>query len=605
VKFGSVLVANRGEIALRVMRTARRMGLRTIAVYSDADREAPHVRAADDAARIGPAPPRESYLAIAALIDAAKRTGADAVHPGYGFLAESADFAQAVLDAGLVWIGPSPAAIRAMGDKGEAKRIASKAGVPVLPEYRTHGKIDFPVMVKAAAGGGGRGMRLVRSAAELPAALASARSEAEHAFGDGRLVLEPAIEEARHVEVQVFADRHGSVVHLGERDCSVQRRHQKLIEESPSPAVDAALREKLTSAALALARAVGYEGAGTVEFLLGQGREFWFMEMNTRLQVEHTVTEMVTGLDLVEWQLRVAAGEPLPLAQDAIGCSGHAIEARLCAEDPAGDFLPQSGRVLRWRAASEARTEHALESGAEVPAWYDSLIAKVICHGGTRDEARERLARALDATVALGLPTNKAFLAGVLRDPVFAAGKATTAFLASRRPAHRDPEAADLAIAAALLAQAAGRGEWNCWSNNPAREMRFRFGREVALRPEDLRLRSPRDEVTDYVIAGDTVHFARGGSSFSLRNSLYDPPERKGVAAGDGRLAAPMSGRVVAVHARAGERIDAGQALVVLEAMKMEHGLALQVPVTVKAVHVATGAQVAPGQLLAEFEPAA
>jgi len=628
--FRSLLIANRGEIALRILRTARRLGLRAIAVCSDADRDAPHVRAADAAARLGGPAPRDSYLSIAALLAAAKSTGAEAVHPGYGFLAESAEFAEAVLGAGLTWVGPPPAAIRAMGDKRKAKEIAHAAGVPVLPECVTHGRIDFPVMVKAAAGGGGRGMRRVRSAQELPAALASARSEAEHAFGDGRLLIEPALEHARHVEVQVFGDARGGLVQLGERDCSVQRRHQKLIEESPSPAVDARLRAELGAAAIAAARSVGYAGAGTVEFLLAPDGRFFFMEMNTRLQVEHPVTELVTGLDLVEWQLRVAGGEPLPARQDGIRLEGHAIEARLCAEDAAQGFLPQAGTLLLWQPAEAVRTDHALESGCDIPPWYDSMIAKLAAHGASRDEARGKLARALDATVALGLRTNKSFLAAVLRDAAFARGEATTDFLSGfefREPA---PDAAAGAIAAALLAARAGYGEWNSWSNNPAREMRFRFDEEVALRHADgaYRAETPRgasilrlspggehrvrvalegagEESVAYAVAGDTLHLARRGASYRFENTIHAPAAKRGAEAGDGRLASPINGRVVAVPAKAGERVAAGQALVVLEAMKMEHGLALRVPVRVKAVHVAPGAQVAPGHLLLEFEPAA
>ncbi len=628
--FASLLIANRGEIALRILRTARRMGLRTITVYSDADCDAPHARAADAATRLGGPVPRDSYLNIAAILAAAKQTGAEAVHPGYGFLAESAEFAEAVLQAGLAWVGPPPAAIRAMGDKGKAKRIAHAAGVPVLPEYVTHGKIDFPVMVKAAAGGGGRGMRLVRSAAELPGALASARSEAEHAFGDGRLLLEPAIERARHVEVQVFGDARAGLVHLGERDCSVQRRHQKLVEESPSPAVDAKLRAQLGAAAIAAARSVAYVGAGTVEFLLAPGGEFFFMEMNTRLQVEHPVTEMVTGFDLVEWQLRVAAGEPLPAGQDQVRLEGHAIEARLCTEDAAQGFLPQAGTIALWQPAEDVRVDHALETGCAIPPYYDSMIAKLIAHGPDRDEARAKLARALDATVALGLPTNKSFLAAVLRDPGFARGEAATDFLSRFEFRDRAPDAAASSIAAALLAARAGYGEWNSWSNNPAREMRFRLGEEIALRYADgaYRAQTPRGAVTlrlsamgehharfalegageesvAFAIERDALHLARGGASQRFENTLYAPAARRGGAAGDGRLASPMNGRVVAVHAKPGERVDAGQALIVLEAMKMEHGLSLQVPVRITAVHVAAGVQVAPGHLLVEFEPAA
>ncbi|MCZ7657525.1 MAG: biotin/lipoyl-binding protein [Xanthobacteraceae bacterium] len=636
----TLLIANRGEIALRIARTARRMGLRTVAVFSDADTQARHAREMDAAVRIGGAAPRDSYLNIEALLAAARQAGADAVHPGYGFLAESAEFAEAVLAAGLTWVGPTPAAIRTMGDKAEAKRLAHAAGVPVLAGYdgadqgdaalaRAAQVIGWPVMVKAAAGGGGRGMRLVDRESELLPALAQARSEALHAFGDGRLLLERAVENARHVEVQVFADTHGSIVHLGERDCSVQRRHQKLIEESPSPAVDAALRARLGAAAVAAARAVSYVGAGTIEFLLDEAGSFAFLEANTRLQVEHPVTELVTGLDLVEWQLRVAAGEPLPWAQDQIRFVGHAIEARLCAEDAA--FLPQAGRLSLWAPVAGVRIDHALETGAEIAPYYDSLIAKVIAHGPTREAARLRLAQALDDTVALGVPTNKAFLAALLREETFADGRATTDFVARRfaASAPATPAATTLAIAAVLIAEGTGFGEWTSWSSNPARSMRFRIAdREIALRFADgayeaeidgarialriLWLAPPRAriacgdtvETVVFVRDRDALDLARGGESWRLTDTLHAPPAHRGAAASDGRVVAPMNGRVVAVHAKAGDPIAAGGPLVVLEAMKMEHGLTAPLSGRVAAVHVVAGAQVAPGQLLVELEPA-
>jgi geranyl-CoA carboxylase alpha subunit len=483
-------------------------------------------------------------------------------------------------------------------------------------------------MIKAAAGGGGRGMRHVAAESELVAALKAARSEAEHAFGDGRLLLERALEGARHIEVQVFADRHGNVIHLGERDCSVQRRHQKLIEESPSPAVDATLRDRLGAAAVALAKAVSYVNAGTVEFLLDASGDFFFMEMNTRLQVEHPVTEAVTGFDLVEWQIRVARGERFSRAQSDIRFHGHAIEARLCAEDPAKNFLPQAGTMALWIPADGVRTDHALEFGAEISPHYDSMIAKVIVHGRTRDEARERLAQALDDTVALGVATNKAFLAAVLRDAEFARGP-TTDFLA-RRFARIDavqPGAEALAIAAVLLAESAGFGEWNSWSNNRARVMRAQFGEtDVALRDlngsyraqvgdTEVVLRSisitpPCARITlngvekavTFAIA-ERIHLAMDGRSYSLDDTTHAPAQRAS-AASDGRLLAPMNGRVVAVHAKAGDTAEAGRALIVLEAMKMEHALSVPQAARIKAVHVTAGAQVAPGQLLAELETA-
>ena len=534
------------------MRTAKRMGLRTIAVYSDADRDAPHVRAADASVHIGGSSPKDSYLNVDSILSAARSTGADAVHPGYGFLSENDNFSIEIQKENLVWIGPPPAAIRAMGDKANAKAIAAKAGVPVLPTYEKDP--EFPVMIKALAGGGGRGIRIVHSASDFQQALKRARSEAEHSFGNGRVMLENALLNPRHIEVQIFADSQGNCIHLGERDCSVQRRHQKLIEESPSPAVDAKLRAAMGEAAVAMARAAGYVGAGTVEFLLGEDGRFWFMEMNARLQVEHPVTEMLTGLDLVEWQLRVAAGERLPAKQDDVHFSGHAIEVRLCAEDPEQDFLPQAGTLARWEPSGAVRVEHALESGMAIPPFYDSMIAKLIAHvparesaRATRDEAREKLAAALDETVALGVPTNKDFLASILRSRSFANGEATTEFLSH------------------FSVEGEAFGEWAGWSNNPA-------------------------------------HRSRGSEGFFRRNAPDDAPLRG--SASDGRLLAPMNGRVVAVNAKSGDTIEAGKALVVLEAMKMEHGLQLPFAVQVNAIHVMAGAQVAPGSLLVEFEPA-
>ncbi|HSW23413.1 MAG TPA: acetyl-CoA carboxylase biotin carboxylase subunit, partial [Burkholderiaceae bacterium] len=438
--FTKILIANRGEIALRVMRSARDAGYRTVAVYSSADAGSLHVREADQAVYIGEPAPAKSYLNIAAIIDAARRTGADAVHPGYGFLAENADFARACRDARLVFIGPSPEAIDAMGHKAAAKRLMAAAGVPCVPGYdgddqsperlgAEAGRVGYPVMIKAVAGGGGRGMRLVASAAEFAQALASARSEALHAFGDAAVIVERAIVEPRHIEIQVFADRHGHAIHLGERDCSVQRRHQKLIEEAPSPAVSAELRERMGAAAVAAARAIRYEGAGTLEFLLDRDGQFYFMEMNTRLQVEHPVTEAITGLDLVALQLQVAAGEPLSLQQHQVRREGHAIEVRLCAEDAEQAFMPQSGTLGLWQPPPRLRVEHALHSGAEIPPHYDSMIAKIVSHGATRDEARRKLIAGLADTVALGVKTNQALLARCLAHPVFAAGGATTAFI--------------------------------------------------------------------------------------------------------------------------------------------------------------------------------
>src|SRR6476620_3521043 len=459
--FFKVLIANRGEIALRIMRTAKRLGYGTVAVYSDADRDALHVREADSAVRIGEALPAQSYLRIDAIIAAAKASGASAIHPGYGFLAENEDFAQACRDAGLVFIGPSPEAIRSMGNKAGAKDIRQKAGVPCVPGYQgadqsdavmlaAAKKIGFPVMIKAVAGGGGRGMRLVADAAAFPDALRSARSEAQGAFGDPTVILERAIVDPRHIEIQVFGDRYGNAVHLGERDCSVQRRHQKLIEEAPSPKVTRRLRARMGDVAVAAVKQLRYEGAGTLEFLLDPSGEFYFMEMNTRLQVEHPVTEAITGLDLVELQLRVASGEPLGLGQEDIRFSGHAIEVRLCSEDTDHDFMPQSGTMALWQMPDGVRVEHALQSGSEIPPFYDSMIAKIISHGTTRDEARRKLICGLEQTVAFGVTTNQAFLAACLRHPAFASGEATTAFIGKYRAdllAPRKDTASDAALA--------------------------------------------------------------------------------------------------------------------------------------------------------------
>ncbi|MYF09246.1 MAG: acetyl-CoA carboxylase biotin carboxylase subunit, partial [Rhodospirillaceae bacterium] len=466
-RFGTILVANRGEIAVRVMRTARALGHRTVAVHSEADSEAPHVRMADAAAHIGPAPAAESYLNIDNILRAAAETGADAVHPGYGFLSENADFARACETAGLAFIGPHADAIAIMGDKAEARRRMAEAGVPCVPGYdgaeqsdaaliAAAAEIGFPVMVKAAAGGGGRGMRLVAQAGALPDALAAARSEAENAFGSGSLILEKAIARPRHVEIQIIADSHGNTIHLGERDCSVQRRHQKVIEEAPCPVMTGDLREAMGAAAVEAARSIGYCGAGTVEFLLDADGSFYFLEMNTRLQVEHPVTEAITGLDLVALQIRVAEGRPLGLAQADFRPSGHAIEARLYAEDVAQDFLPAAGDIALWRPAAGpgVRIDSGVESGQAVSPFYDPMIAKFIAHGETRDIARRRLIRALAETAAFGLTTNKRFLIDCLKKDVFAKGDATTAFIDEQFPAAdlapSGPEFAIAAMAAVL-----------------------------------------------------------------------------------------------------------------------------------------------------------
>ena len=649
MSFTKILIANRGEIAVRVMRTARAMGCRTVAVYSSADADAEHVRQADQSVWIGEPLPAQSYLDIAAIVEAARSSGAQAVHPGYGFLAENADFAQACRDAGLVFIGPSPEAIRAMGDKAAAKRLMQAAGVPCIPGYQGEdqrtatlaaeaARIGWPVMIKATAGGGGRGMRLAPSAEAFAELLQSAQSEALHAFGDRAVILERAIAAPRHIEIQVFADRHGNAIHLGERDCSVQRRHQKLIEESPSPAVSEALRERMGAAAVAAARAIGYEGAGTLEFLLDAKGEYWFMEMNTRLQVEHPVTEAVTGLDLVELQLRVAAGEVLPLAQQDVCLSGHAIEVRLCAEDPQQGFMPQSGTLAAWRPSPALRVEHALRDGAAVPPFYDSMIAKLAAHGRTREEARRRLVAGLQDTVALGLATNQRFLQRALSHPVFAVGSATTAFVAEHADALLAPDPAmerSAAWLAALLLQLGERGWPSPLAHTLPNALRFSLdgqvhaarvtprgaGRfDVALDaappariellslPGDGALRFSCDGVSERALAvrESTVRqwFHFHGQAFELQDLTHAAVPRAEAAGGDGLLRASMNGRVIALLVAEGEAVAAGQPIATLEAMKMEHVHCAPRAGRVAALHVAVGAQVAARHVVAEIADA-
>jgi len=635
--FRKILIANRGEIACRVIRTARARGYSTVAVASEADRDALHARLACETVVIGPAPAAQSYLDAERILEAARRTGADAVHPGYGFLSENAAFAQACLDAGLMFIGPPPEAIRVMGDKALAKRRMIEAGVPCIPGYQgedagdarllEEGKrIGFPLMVKAAAGGGGRGIRLVAQAAELPAALASARSEAQSGFGDGTLLLERAIEGARHVEIQVFGDRFGHLVHLGERDCSVQRRRQKVIEEAPSPALDAGLRARMGAVAVEAARAVGYVGAGTVEFLLDREGGFYFLEMNTRLQVEHPVTELVTGLDLVALQLEVAAGKPLPFGQADVSLNGWAVEARLYAEDPAQGFLPQTGRLSVWRpAAGEGvRIDHGLSPGAEITPFYDPMIAKVIAWGGDRETARRRLIEALRDTAALGVGTNKAFLIRTLEAEAFAAGEADTGFLGRTYPdgfPSPAPDADIRALAAALLSEGAGAG-WrsNAWLTHPVvleaggEQHRLAVRREgLAWRVGDQRLEilaRSDDRVTwradghersaVFAIADGVLHLDLGDAVHVVSDITFAPPKST-QATSDGRVRAPMSGLVCAVHIAPGDPVRRGQLLIVLEAMKMEHQILSPRDGVALSVAAGPGAQVSARDLLAEI----
>jgi geranyl-CoA carboxylase alpha subunit len=645
--FFKILVANRGEIALRIMRTARRLGYGVVAVYSDADCDALHVREADSAVRIGEALPSQSYLKIDAIIAAAKAAGADAVHPGYGFLAENEEFAKSCRDAGLVFIGPSPQAIKAMGNKAGAKEIMKKAGVPIVPGYQGADqsdavmlseakKIGFPVMIKAVAGGGGRGMRLVPDAAAFVDALRSARSEAKAAFGDSSVILERAIQNPRHIEIQVFGDRYGNAIHLGERDCSVQRRHQKLIEEAPSPAVSPKLRERMGNVAVAAVRSLRYEGAGTLEFLLDESGEFYFMEMNTRLQVEHPVTEAITGRDFVELQLRVASGEPLGLVQEDITFSGHAIEVRLCSEDAGHDFMPQSGKMALWQMPEGVRVEHALQSGSEIPPFYDSMIAKIISHGRDRNEARGKLICALEQTVALGVTTNQAFLMTCLRHPAFAAGEATTAFIAKHRDelqAHKDA-ATETALVALLLYVTNPHAP--TWQSGRSLAVTFPVPLRLAIGDVIFEVEIVRERDGVYIaevdgqkhrfeideLGRDSIRFRAGGvmesvkffrnsdrlfllhrgMPISIRDLTLAAPEAAVSNGGDGKVRAAMNGRVVAVLVKPGERVAAGQPVMTLEAMKMEHVHVAAIAGVVAAIDVVEGEQVTTGKIVVEIE---
>ncbi len=657
--FSKILIANRGEIACRVMRTAQALGYRTVAVYSEADAEARHVQLADEAVCIGPAPVGQSYLSIESIIDAARKTAADAVHPGYGFLSENADFARACKAANITFIGPTVEAIHLMGSKRLSKLAMLEAGVPCIPGFegaeqddatlaREAERIGYPLMIKASAGGGGRGMRQVNSADELATQLRTARSEALNAFGSAELILEKAVVQPRHVEIQVFGDQHGNIVYLGERDCSVQRRHQKVIEEAPCPVMTPELRKAMGEAAVRAARTVDYVGAGTVEFLLDAGGAFYFLEMNTRLQVEHPVTELVTGQDLVAWQIRVAEGQPLPLRQDDIHLTGHAMEVRLYAEDPAAGFLPQTGEVLRWEPAilPGIRIDHGLLEGQAVTPFYDPMLAKVVAWGATRDEARRKLARAVEDCVLLGVKGNQRFLANLLRHPQFAAGEATTAFIGETFRA--DPSlvpqlasAAELAIAATLLYQASasasahqgGLAGWRSAGSAPWRlvlrqgeqkhavelavqkagerpQLLARMGEtEIAVRLLStdgrwavVELDGIRRRVAYHQQAEQLWLFGHNGN-LELQDVTHAPADGQGNA-GSGTVKAPMDGAIVEVLVSEGERVGKGQLLVVLEAMKMEHPLKAGVDGVIRRVQVTAGDQVKNRQLLVEVEEA-
>jgi geranyl-CoA carboxylase alpha subunit len=644
MSFAKILIANRGEIACRVIATARRLGYRSVAVYSEADADAPHVAAADAAVCIGPPAAQQSYLNIDALLAAAARAGADAVHPGYGFLSENAAFASACAAAGLVFIGPSAAAIAAMGDKAQAKARMIAAGIPCVPGY--HGpdqceetlraqaqRLGFPLMIKAAAGGGGRGLRRIEGPGGLAAALERARAEALSAFGSDALILERVIVAARHVEIQIAADAHHNIIHLGERDGSIQRRHQKVIEEAP--AVSERLRTALGEAAITAARAIDYRGVGTVEFLLDRSGQFYFLEMNTRLQVEHPVTEAITGIDLVGWQLAIAAGEELPIRQPQLSIDGHAIEARLYAEDPVNGFLPQTGTVIDWRPATGAgvRIDHGLTPGQQVTQFYDPLLAKVIAHGANREQARRRLIAALEDSVLFGLPTNRGFLLAVLRHPAFVAGEATTSFIDQHFGAAMPAVAVDprlLALAAVLLREApmpdaaspwfsTGAGAWPVrFSIGPteaaatvatAGPHRYQVALTAATMTIEIVERPPGavrfgidglQQTARYRATPDALHLDLNGVSVVVRDltfsSLARAPAPEAL-----RLVAPMTGCVLAVLAKPGERIAKGQRVVVLEAMKMQHEIVAERDGILAQIAVKPGDQVAARQLLAEL----
>ncbi|HEY0223778.1 MAG TPA: biotin carboxylase N-terminal domain-containing protein [Pseudolabrys sp.] len=641
--FESVLIANRGEIACRIARTARRMGLRSIAVYSAADAKALHVRLCDEAHEIGPAPANQSYLVMDKIIGAAKAARAGCIHPGYGFLSENAAFAQACIDAGIAFVGPPPAAMRAMGLKDRAKALMEKAGVPVVPGF--HGEmqepkflqrkayeIGYPVLIKAVAGGGGKGMRRVDRHADFEAGLAAAMREAKAAFGDERVLIEKYVASPRHIEMQIFADSHGNIIHLNERDCSLQRRHQKVIEEAPAPGMNTALRASMGAAAVAAARACGYVGAGTVEFIadgaagLKEG-SFWFMEMNTRLQVEHPVTEAITGLDLVEWQFRIASGEKLPLTHDQVPLSGYAVEARLYAEDPERGFLPSTGKLiaLQFPRAEEVRVDTGVEAGDEVTPYYDPMIAKLIAHGASRAQALDRLAAALDDTVVIGPRSNAGFLAALCRAGEFRDGKFDTGFIdRNLERLGATPQPLDRAAAAAgareLLARETSRiaAAHEREPGEPASPWDARDGFQLAgTRLVSLPILVDDEKATAQVFqepsgpavavdgiaaapdaiavaAPDAVYVLRKGrqTKVSLRDLGFDEAGDDGAS---GLVRAPMHGKVLAILVEKGARVTRGQRLAIIEAMKMEHTLVAATDGTIAEIAVAPDAQIGEG----------
>ena len=641
-----ILIANRGEIACRIIRTARRLGIATVAVYSDADREALHVAAADEAVHIGASPSTESYLRIDRIIAAARATGAEAIHPGYGFLAENADFADACKAAGITFIGPSGASMRQLGGKAAAKVVARAAGVPVVPGYdgedqtpallrREADRIGYPVMIKAVAGGGGRGMRLVESSDAFLAQLESAQREAASSFGNAAVLIEKVVQQPRHVEVQVFGDRQGNVVHLFERDCSLQRRNQKVIEEAPAPGMSAALREKMCGAAVTLAKSVGYEGAGTVEFLvegggLGPEAPWYFIEMNTRLQVEHPVTEAITGLDLVEWQLRIAAGEPLPLAQDAVTMRGHAIEVRLCAEDPAQGFLPSIGRVAAFAVPDDAdvRLETAVRAGDVISPFYDSMIAKLITHGATRDEAADQMVAVLKQLVVAGPRINASFLRALLENADVRALRMDTGLIgrdiASLARSHIGTSEMLAGVAHLLAPAVESAPTADPWRAADGFQLGVPRTLTVLLvvnsEPKSFVATWPRGESVPHVaLAGaegtgseprqptacvavpDGLYAVFEGEQVEVRWPTYDADDIDDGHAGD-VVRAPINGKVARVFVKAGDAVAKGDRLAVVEAMKMEHVLAAARDGVIASVAVGEGQQVNQGALIVSLE---
>ncbi len=649
MSFYKILIANRGEIACRVLKTARELGYRTVAVFSDADRHAQHVQLADEAVHLGASEVHASYLHSAALLAAARRSGAEAIHPGYGFLSENADFARACQEAGLTFIGPDVEAIELMGSKRLSKLAMLAAGVPCIPGYEGERQDDasllaaaagigYPIMVKASAGGGGRGMRRIDSADQLLEGLHTARSEAMHAFGSDELILEKALIRPRHVEIQVFADRHGHVIHLGERDCSIQRRHQKVVEESPCPVMTPELRTAMGEAAVRAARSCQYVGAGTVEFLLDSDGHFYFLEMNTRLQVEHPVTEMVTGLDLVAWQIKVAAGDPLPLTQAQVQLRGHAMEVRLYAEDPAQGFLPQTGPILHWQevAGPHVRIDHGLLEGGEVSPYYDPMLAKIITWGEDRHQAARRLRHALEDLRLLGVVHNQGFLLDVLRHPAFLAGATHTGFIdehlqqaASLQPVQATAE--DLAVATLLFNPSASPAQASAWRQSwadPALqllrcgEQEFRvtwqrsgqalFHLRCAEQEFQITVRRWHEHELEVLLDGQLLRYAYARAADVLYlhtaqgivtlTSLSDARQQRRSSSESGQILAPMDGAIRALMVADGDQVQAGQTLMLLEAMKIEHPIKASCAGRLQGIDLKIGQQVKKRQVLAHID---